>query len=227
MINKQARVIAIFKLKKHKKAQMSLEMIIGLIILLVVAAVVIKIFMDKMSPQQLEGPETLELEAYRQHCDSLCSRYVDTNFAAAEGLAYCEKYFEIDLNKNGKIPGEAGKLNAFGVCEERVYCMNIKECNWGSSKNSRLTPQKCRDIMCDIYTERQGGVTTVGANASAAVYIENKIEFGTCDQYDSEISFEDTSTTPSTSVSLAAWHVSTFLPVADGGLGVHCRGLTG
>lgn len=198
------------KNKNKRKGQMSLEMIIGLIILLVVAAVVIKIFMDKMSGDALAPPETLELEAFRQHCDALCTRYVDTNFAGAEALAYCEKSFEIDLNKNGKIPGEAWKLEGYGLCEDRVYCFNIKECNWGSSERSRLSPEKCKDIMCDVYTERYGD-----NNVTAAEYIETKIEFGSCDYLDEEISFFSTSL--GTDVTLASWHQDIYQTV-------HCRG---
>ncbi len=209
------------KNKNKRKGQMSLEMIIGLIILLVVAAVVIKIFMDKMSGDNLSAPETLELEAFRQHCDALCTRYIDTNFAGAEALAYCEKYFEIDLNKNGKIPGEAGMLEGYGLCEDRVYCFNIKECNWGSSSRSRLTPEKCRDVMCDVYTERYD------SNVTAAEYIATKIQFGTCDALDEEISFEDASGNEHT---LATWHTSLFGPVTPtiaGDVEIHCRGDTG
>ena len=203
-------------LKNKRKGQMSLEMIIGLIILLVVAAVVIKIFMDKMSGDALSPPETLELEAFRQHCDALCTRYVDTNFAGAEALAYCEKYFEIDLNKNGKIPGEAAKLEGYGLCEDRVYCFNIKQCNWGSSSRSRLTPEKCKDVMCDVYTDRYS------SNDTAAQYIQNVIGFGSCDYEDEEISFEYTD--PATGAlevgTLASWHQNIYTTV-------HCRGKTG
>lgn len=200
---------------KNRKGQMSLEMIIGLVILLVVAAVVIKIFLDRMGSTGTDLTKgELKLEAFRQNCQVLCQRYVDTNFAGPEALAYCEKSFEIDLNKNGKIPGESGKVNAYGVCEDKVYCFNIIECNWGPSEKSRLTPTKCKDIMCDVYTDRQGG-----DNSTAAEYIASKIEFGSCDYYDSEISFT-TTIAPIKTITLAEWHKGTFAPV-------HCRGATG
>lgn len=203
---------------KNRKGQMSLEMIIGLVILLVVAAVVIKIFLDRMGSTGTDLTKgELALESFRQNCNVLCQRYVDTNFAGPEALAYCEKSFEIDLNRNGKLPGEAGKVNAYGVCEDMVYCFNIIECNWGPSEKSRLSPTKCKDIMCDVYTQR------VGDNITAAAYIETKIPFGSCSADDPEISF----TTGATTYSLAKWHTDTFLSVADGGKGVHCRGATG
>ena len=146
--------------------------------------------------------------AERQYCDALCARYVNSNFAAVEAIAYCEKYFEIDLNRNGKIPGEAGKISGYGGCEDRVYCFNIKECNWGSSERSRLTPERCRDIMCEVYSEKYENAET------ASVYITEKMRFGSCDIYDEEISFEDGR---GNVVSLASWWIDNFQDV-------HCSG---
>lgn len=213
---------------KNRKGQMSLEMIIGLVILLVVAAVVIKIFLDRMGSTGTDLTKgELALESFRQNCNILCQRYVDTNFAGSEALAYCEKSFEIDLNKNGKIPGESGQVNAFGVCEDHVYCFNIIECNWGPSEKNRLTPTKCKDIMCDVYTSRQGG-----DNNTAAQYIATKIEFGSCVYNDPEISFDNLTVgavAPYDVITLAQWHKGTFMMPVVGppSSGVHCRGTTG
>ena len=202
-------------LKNNRMAQI----MIVLIILLIGTAVVIKIFFLEDIPNSVSLIVETEIgpDYFIRICQVLCDRYVNSDFAGPEALGYCEKSFEIDLNKNGKIPGEAGKLNGFGVCEDKVYCFNILECNWGPSEKSRLTPTKCKDIMCDVYTERQGD------NVTAAEYIESKIVFGSCSAYDPEISFDSTTGTKS----LANWHISTYLPVPDGGDGVHCRGRTG
>ncbi len=148
--------------------------------------------------------ETREFEALRQHCDVLCTRYVENNFAGPEALAYCEKYFEIDLDRNWKIVGEAEMLEGYGLCEDRVYCFNIKECSWGSSQRSRLTPERCRDIMCDVYSKKYED------NVTAAEYIQQKIEFGSCDMYDEEISFEGGD---GKMVSLATWWIDNFQDV--------------
>ncbi len=196
---------------------MSLEMIIGLIILLVVAAVVIKIFMDKMNLSDPPGTEGIELDQYRLACSSLCQRYIDSDFVPAEALHYCEKYYDIDLNKNGKTRGEVGHVSAYGVSEDRVYCFTLIECNWGSSRNSRLTPQKCKDIMCDVYTERHA------SNETAAALIESRIPFGeSSDPYQDELIIVDINGDPILDAggfeqTEAVWWVNSFM-------NIQCRG---
>jgi len=194
-----------------KKGQMSLEMIVGLIILLVVAAVVINIFLQKVrEPPEVVVKNELELESYRQKCQLSCQQYVDAGKAGSAALEYCSKYFEIDINHNG-VFGEAQELNGFGLCEDRVYCFNMYECELKSVGESRLTPQKCRDIMCEEYTEKQG------SNNTAAEYIASKIKFGSCSYDDSAISF--TNSTGSI-VTLGGWHKDIYASV-------HCRGSSG
>jgi len=165
---------------------MSLEMIIGLVILLVVAAVVIKIFLDRMgnTGNDITAGE-LKLDTYRQNCQVLCDRYIDSGFAESEALPYCEKSFEIDINKDGRVLGEAGIVNAYGVCEDAVYCFNIKECNWGAGVNNHLSPAKCKAIMCAVYGERLGPAGTTAAliaerKENAANFIEKKIPEAVC-----------------------------------------------
>ncbi len=192
-------------------------MIIGLIILLVVAAVVIKIFMDKMNLSDPPGTEGIELDQYRLACSSLCQRYIDSDFVPAEALHYCEKYYDIDLNKNGKTRGEVGTVSGYGVSEDRVYCFNLIECHWGTSRNSRLTPKKCKDIMCDVYTDRQA------SNETAAAMIETKIPFGhSTDPYQEELIIKDKDGNPKLDAggyeqTEAVWWVNSFG-------NVHCRG---
>ncbi len=151
------------------------------------------------------------MEQYNLICGSLCQRYIDANFTEEEARAYCERYFEIDLNENGKTYGEVGKVCGSGVCEDRVYCFNIKECRGGHTLRSRLTPEKCKDIMCEVYTERHGD------NVTAAKYIQSRIDFGSCDEYDEEISYEDST---GATKSLAGWWLDTYQSV-------HCSGENG
>ena len=118
------------------------------------------------------------------------------NHCARKALEYCQKSYEIDLNRNGKIPGEAGTLNAYGVCEDHVYCFNIIECNWGPSEKSRLSPKKCKDIMCDVYNDR------FNDNAISNDFIIEKMPFGSCDENDPEITVN--------THSLAVWHTDNY-----------------
>ena len=122
------------------------------------------------------------LEPYRLVCDTLCERSIDRGFVPAEALHYCGKYYEIDLNENGKIRTEAGKVSAYGVCEERVYCFNIIKCSWGADASQRLTAEKCKEVMCDYYTNQTGG-----DKEEAARIVEENIQFGSCDLNDDAI----------------------------------------
>ncbi|MFH1432459.1 MAG: hypothetical protein ABIG84_04540 [archaeon] len=178
----------------------------ALIILIVGAAIVLSVnILFPRYEDNFYNPTSQEkrLDVLRQYCDTLCASYVDSNFESSKALSYCEKSTEIDINGNDKIHGEAGQLSGFGVCEDRVYCMNIKECRWGASKNSRLTPEKCKDLMCDIYTMR------IGDNDTAASYIQQKVQFGNCDVN----SF-------GTNRTLIQWWTNNFK-------NVHCSGKTG
>jgi len=150
------------------------------------------------------------LEGYRQQCQLLCQKYIDTNFAPQEALDYCQKSFEIDLNINGKM-GESGMLNAYGICEDKAYCFNMIECQWGPSEKNSLTPEKCKDIMCNVYTPR------IGDNASAVTHIQQKMQFGSCDINDPEITVTDSN---GTSHTFAKWWTDNFQ-------NVHCPGQTG
>ncbi len=143
----------------------------------------------------------IEFGAYRQPCDALCSRYIDSNFDIEKAAAQCEKYFEIDSNKNGKIMGDVNTIYGGGVCEERIYCFNIKECIWGSSKRSRLTPEKCKKLMCEFYTNQTGDYR------QAESIIQEKMQFGSCDPYDPEILYEDEN---GNVMSLASWWIDNF-----------------
>ncbi len=194
---------SIFMNKKERTEIRKYQIITIILMLLILAPIVIKIFKSDPKLDEAIIPQSVDIDfdKYIIHCDALCKRFTDSKRNPSEALAYCEKYFEIDLDKNGKTVSDASILNNHGVCEDRVYCFNIKECTWGSSSRSRLTPEKCKDIMCDIYTEKYSDNTT------AAKYIESMIEFGSCNPKDSELTQEDSS---------ASWWTDTYQ-------NVHCK----
>ncbi|MEA3342581.1 MAG: hypothetical protein U9Q92_00305 [archaeon] len=175
--------------KNKRKGQMSLEMIIGLIILLVVAAVVIKIFMDKMNLGPAPGEEAMELDPYMLVCDKLCQDYIDSR-DTSDAFEYCRHFFpEIDLNKNSNIEGDVGTINGFGVCEDRVYCFALTNCKIGTSRSTTLTPEKCKDVMCKVYKEQYG------SNESAASVVQGHMPFGvSCDPNDDTLQEIDEAT---------------------------------
>lgn len=134
----------------RKKGQaMSLEMIIGLIILLVVAFVIIRIFITRFSGDILKPPEQeLSHEKFLSDCKKLCTEYRNRG-----RLDYCTKYFEgKDWNgnrqKNENIT--IGSKN-WEVCESRIYCFHVQDCEWSTGE---LTMDKCRELLCQEYLEK-------------------------------------------------------------------------
>ena len=197
------------KLKAENKRNR--RIIIVCISILAIGFIIVAANCVSVPPTVPESSRSDRMELYRLVCGLLCQKYIDANFTAEEACPYCEKYFEIDLNENGKTYGEATKVGEYGVCEDRVYCFNIKECMGVSGPDSCLTPEKCKDIMCEVYTERHGD------NVTAAKYIQSRIDFGSCDPEDEEISYEDST---GATKSLAGWWLGTYK-------NVHCNGKSG
>lgn len=120
------------------------------------------------------------IEDYIGHCDTMCERYVEGNFSEVKARYYCEKYFEIDLNEN-EMTNESVILGEYGICEDRVYCFNLGFCSGGLGNNRSLTPETCRDIMCETYSGRYGDADI------ASEYIASIVPFGSCDLDDDVI----------------------------------------
>ena len=208
---------AIFKIKNQIEEMPSSEKKIVLLLLIMVVVVLyfcLRCHFSHYATFSEELESWHQIVSYRQQCDALCDQYIDSDFNPQEALAYCEKYYEIDLNENGNIPEEVGMLNAFGVSEDRVYCFNIRECSWGPSRNSRLTPKKCSYIMCDVYTERYKGNQT-----AAAALIKTKIPFGeSTEPYHEDLLVLDMNSKPILDregkiMSTASWWIDNFQDV--------------
>ena len=146
-------------LSANRKGQMSLEMVIGLIILLVVAGVVISLLLHYLSPERMpSAEEPMEKREFKTKCDTYCK-----DFAT---LDYCKYYFEgDDWNSNGikdeliKVGGKA----EWDVCEDKVYCFLSVPCErFGGNPI-----EGCVKQLCTAYKTKYGGNLTL---ASEAVY---------------------------------------------------------
>lgn len=127
------------------KGQISLEMIIGLLILLVVAFVVIRLFLNQTS--QLgslnDVQKSLAYQEFKDGCNQLCT---EGNIAQ-----WCQTKLtgDTDLNRNNivdAIPSEG--LLGIKVCEDGMYCMNMFPCATSSGK---LLPSDCVKTLCAAY----------------------------------------------------------------------------
>jgi len=172
-----------------RKGQKSLEMIIGLVILLVVAGVVISTFLSQFQDNpgsQYEG--TLEQEEINRQCQQSCSAYKNSQGIKAQtnAIEYCTKTFTYDANEDGTIGGTAGRLyNRY--CEDGVKCFNVHNCEVG---RTQLDAERCGEIMYNYYTSSEIRQTPTQANQSIAEWYrpngDGDKTIGTCglDQLD-------------------------------------------
>lgn len=136
-----------------RKGQKSLEMIIGLVILLVVAAVVISMFLNIFQEPQI-GQQTVERQKIEQTCSSLCQDWQESSGRASLSAAieYCQRTFVFDSDDDGTTREIAGSgFNSY--CENGVHCFNVQTCEAGFET---LDYQKCRQLMCEYYTSVNG-----------------------------------------------------------------------
>jgi len=161
----------VYFFSKRKKGDKSLEMIIGLMILLVVAAVVIKLFLNYVNPEKVPSTPDQELavRSFVSDCEALCIKAQN-----GKSLEYCTTYFEgNDWNNNG-IPNEIVSVGAkvmWDVCEDRVYCFHVYDCSWATGK---IGMEECRNLLCEAGREKYGD------DESASDYVMGLIQEGSC-----------------------------------------------
>lgn len=144
------------------KGQMSLEMIIGLVILLVVAGIVISLFLNVFQGQNLEqlGQDTQDMQKVEEQCNRLCSNWKESEGTKSLSAAreYCLKTFKIDVNGDNSIGARIG--NSFNsYCESGVHCFNVQSCETG---RQNLNYEKCRKLLCEYYTKINGDPYSLG-----------------------------------------------------------------
>jgi hypothetical protein len=139
-----------------KKGQMSLEMVIGLVILLVVAGVVISLLLHYLGPGSMPNPgNRMNRNDFISECNRLCDD---------RDIEYCSYYFDgNDYNLNGQSY-ELIKLTdvKWDVCEDRVYCFFAVPC-----KRFGDVPMKgCAKALCNAYkTKKYKGNLTAASIA--------------------------------------------------------------
>jgi len=131
-----------------KKGQMSLEMIIGLLILLVVATVVIRIFLKSITKTEDTGFEnTIKWKNFQSKCESLCNEYKGSGSRGTLAkYCYTQMSGNTDLNDNGVVDELDSSTKILPICEDMIYCFHVYECetdygiiDWGD----------CRDTVCE------------------------------------------------------------------------------
>jgi len=130
------------------KGQMSLEMVIGLLILLVVAAVVINLFLGNIKGISTvkDYQSDLDYRKFKTNCEGYCKE-------GSEGalVAYCsEKLKSKDLNKNGIVDLLQTASGVWKMCEDGIYCFLIAPCE---RESGDIGAKECRQILCKAWVD--------------------------------------------------------------------------
>ena len=137
---------------KNKKGQMSLEMIIGLLILLVVAAVVIRIFLQNVGTIGTldDLRKANQYKEFKQQCEAQCNEYEASGTRAA-AAKYCSTKFKGATNLkqdllNKPIPSDT-KIG-LSICPDAIYCFHVQQCETDAGV---IDWADCRAVLCQAY----------------------------------------------------------------------------
>jgi len=142
------------------KAQMSLEMIIGLLILLVVAVVVIRMFLRGMeSMEELKNfKNSMDYSRFKAECEKYCTDFFMRD-STASGAQYCLKKLyppgSTGIGKKGlvdriTIEDDFPLTEAYPVCEDGIYCFHLFDCA-EYSQSGGLRWADCKSILCNYF----------------------------------------------------------------------------
>ncbi len=140
------------------KTQMSLQMVVGLVILLVVAVVIIRIFLTKMTgmdkPEQ-DMKEIIRDLGFESECERLCSKYLsEGSEAILAKYCYTKMEGDTDLNRNDLVDSFQANTKVLEICEDGVYCFHVVPCEDDSGV---ISWEDCRKTVCEEYLEVYNG----------------------------------------------------------------------
>jgi len=130
-----------------KKGQLSLEMIIMLVVLLVLAGVIIMLILTFLKPETFKkGQEEIQKLEFEQKCKALCE---------AKDLKFCTTYWDgrdWNFNKQSNEVVRVREGPSFYSCEDRIYCFLVYDCkNWLGSGINQI--KRCKELLCKSYLE--------------------------------------------------------------------------
>lgn len=146
------------------KAQISaVEIVIGLFIILVVAASLLLLFRNLMGQQtsQLQDEMTEQnrqnsISLALQKCNNLCQQAQASSCSELSVAKFCLETLEIDYSGNGqKSSSEYGTEAGIYSCESPVYCFQLTECTRCGVGSGAVGARTCRDKLCS-YWKKQG-----------------------------------------------------------------------
>lgn len=133
------------------KAQMSMEMVIGILILIIVAAVVINMFFK--ATQEVGGvkkyQEDMRYQNFRSLCNGLCNEYISSNqIGSVAKFCYTKMAEPINRATVRKDVLEAETM-LLPICGDAIYCFHTYKCTHPQS--GTIEWSDCRNILCNAY----------------------------------------------------------------------------
>jgi len=151
-------------MRKERTGQMSLEMIIGLLILLVVAVVVIRTFLGSMEKMESINAykKTIEWKNFISECEKACEEYISYG-KTSRGVKFCSHRFAnigADVNKNGFVdkfdPEDVGATKMLPLCEDGIFCFHVVRCG---TETKHIDWSDCKQILCHAYYDTYKNMT--------------------------------------------------------------------
>jgi hypothetical protein len=148
------------------KSQVTLETIIMLVVLLVLAGVMITLILTTLKP-----PASPEKVLSKQEFLSQCENYCNDPEKVAE---YCRLYWNGNDWNGNKVPYEITNVGTYNwyACEDRVYCFLVRPCDKLGSGLDLL--KRCKDILCGIYMDKYGDANLATTHLLQDISFSNK-----------------------------------------------------
>ena len=137
---------------------MSLEMIIGLLILLVVAFTMIRLFLGNIGAIEniKDVTKTTTFRNFQSKCEQYCTDFLSSGNPAS-GVKFCsEKLYKIgtsnSLGLKGVVdvikPEDIQATEALPVCEDGIYCFHVTPCE---TEEGSVEWSTCKSILCNYF----------------------------------------------------------------------------
>jgi hypothetical protein len=153
------------------KSQVTLETIIMLVVLLVLAGVMITLILTTLKP-----PASPEKVLSKQEFLSQCENYCNDPGKVVE---YCRLYWNGNDWNGNKVSYELIQVGAYNwyTCEDRIYCFLVQPCDRLGSGLDLI--KRCKDILCGIYLDKYGDANLATQHLLQDIGFSNKCTLST------------------------------------------------
>ena len=147
----------------HRAQANPVEIVIGLFIVLVVAASVLLLFRNLMGQQtsqlqdqMIEQNRQNSISLALQKCNNLCQEAQAASCSELSLAKFCLETVQIDYNGNGqKNSVEFGNEAGIYSCESPVYCFQLTDCTRCGLTSGAIGARTCKTKLCS-YWGKQG-----------------------------------------------------------------------